>query len=490
MIIGMWIGYKLKDNIKSPQNFFTTERVNTLQEVVEIISHKYTDSLNTDTLKIRAINNLLYQLDPYSTYIYANKLQSINDKLSGNFKGIGIEFQVIKDTLNILQVLEDGPAKNAGLQVGDKLLKIDDISTTGSNIIPEKIKELLQTEKKSTVELTVLHNTKILSISIKKGFVPIKTIDAAYKLDSTTGYIRINRFAETTYAEFMQALEKLNHNNIKKLVIDLRDNGGGLLDQAAEIADELLDDEKLIVYTQGAHLPRIDYNCKRNGLFEKGKLIVLVNKGTASAAEILAGSLQDWDRATIVGATTFGKGLVQEQFYLSDGAAIRLTVAKYYLPTGRNIQKNHKANKNNIINDDTIYKTLAGHAVYGGRGIIPDISVPTDSLWNTSTTMQLLEKNIITKYAYEYFLTNRNTIISYKTIKDFANQYTLLSTTWNNFINYAKQNGVDINNFSLALQKETLHRIKALLARFIWENEGFYEVYNTTDIVIQKAMMN
>jgi len=491
MIIGMWIGYKLKDNIKSPQRFFDMQQANTLQEVVALLSKKYVDSLPIDSVQTRAINNVLHQLDPYSSYIPANNLQESNAAMAGSFEGIGIEFQIIRDTVNVLHVLAAGPAALAGVQIGDKLIQVNNKLITGYNVTPEKIKQQFYGDKGSMLHISLLRNTQPLTLDVKRDAIPAYTIDAAYKLDSLTGYIRINRFAESTYVEFMQALEKLLHNNIKQLVLDLRGNGGGLLSQAVDIADEFLADEKLVVYAQGATTPRKDYTCKRNGFFEKGKLVVLVNEATASAAEILAGALQDWDRATIIGNATFGKGLVQEQFTLSNGAALLLTVARYYLPTGRNIQKYYVTGYNTKPNDTAhrpIYKTPAGHVLYGAGGIIPSISIAADTMWNSAVAKQLIEKNIITKYAYEYFMANRASIIAHKSAIDFANKYSLPAATWSNFVGYVVQNKIEVSAISTALQVEILHRIKALLARHVWGNEGFYEVYNMLDPALLKAI--
>ena len=252
IIIGMWIGYKLKDNIKSPQQFFDMQQANTLQEVVALLSKKYVDSLPIDSVQTRAINNVLHQLDPYSSYIPANNLQEANAAMAGSFEGIGIEFQIIRDTVNVLQVLAAGPAALAGVQIGDKLIQVNNKLITGYNVTPEKIKQQFYGDKGSMLHILLLRNIQPLTLDIKRDAIPAYTIDAAYKLDSLTGYIRINRFAESTYVEFMQALEKLLHNNIKQLVLDLRGNGGGLLSQAVDIADEFLADEKLVVYAQGA----------------------------------------------------------------------------------------------------------------------------------------------------------------------------------------------------------------------------------------------
>ncbi len=486
MIIGMYIGYKLKDNIKSPQHFLDMQPVNTLQEVVELISRKYADSINIDTLKTKAIHNILQQLDPYSAYIPANTVEELNNQLSGSFEGLGIEFQIIRDTANIVYVIHESPAAEAGLKVGDQLLAINNTPLTTFNTTPEKIKQQLQSATEPTIKLDIWRNAQRLQINITKGRVPVYTVDAAYKLDSITGYIRVNRFAENTYIEFMQALEKLLKQNSKQIVLDLRDNGGGLLTSAVDIVDELLNEDKRIVYIQGKNVPRVEYDCKRPGLFEKGKLVVLVNEGTASAAEVVAGALQDWDRATIIGRPTFGKGLVQEQYMLSDGEGLRLTTARYYLPTGRNIQKSYSNGKDTLNKQS--FKTPAGHIVYGNNGIMPDVIIPADSIWNTPSTKALIEKNSINKFAYEHFIANRKTIETYKTLIDFAKQYTLPTIIWNDFLTYAKQNGVEINTSSSTLQIEILRRIKALLARFIWSNEGFYEVYNASDGIITKAV--
>lgn len=487
MIIGMWVGYKLKDNIKSPQHFFDMQQANTLQEVVALVSKKYVNSLLVDSVQTEAINNVLRQLDPYSTYIPASKVQEANAAMVGSFEGMGIAFQLIRDTVNVLQVIKNSPAADAGLQIGDKLLTINNTAITGFSITPEKIKQQFYGDKGSVLHIVLLRNAKLFTLNVKRGTVYTHTIDAAYKLDSLTGYIRINRFAEYTYSEFIQALEELLHNNTKQLVLDLRDNGGGLLSQAVDIADEFLADEKLIVYVQGAAIPRKDYTCKRNGFFEKGKLVVLVNEATASAAEILAGALQDWDRATIIGNTTLGKGLVQEQFALSNGAALLLTVARYYLPTGRNIQKYYSA----MLSDTGYkfaYKTPAGQTLYGAGGITPNISIAADTIWNGAVAKQIINKSIIIKYAYAYFMANRASIAAYKSAIDFAYQYSLPGATWSNFLTYAALHKIDIKAISAVAQTAILHRIKALLARHMWGNEGFYEVYNMSDPALFKAM--
>src|SRR4030095_10619993 len=338
MIVGMVIGFNLRENTMT-NNFFKLPRRTPLQEVLDLVRLKYVDAINTDTLADDAIEEMLTHLDPHSIYIPASKLQEVNEDLQGNFEGIGVEFQIIDDTVHVTSVLPEGPSDVAGLQAGDQFLKVGDSLVAGNKINPDRIKKLLRGPGTSQVKLAMLRNHEQKVFTVRRGTIPLPSLDAAYMLDQGVGYIKLNKFAETTYEEFMQSLENLKKNKLKQLILDLRGNGGGILQEAVQIADEFLDDQKLIVYTQGNKIPKETYNAKPEGLFENGKLIVLVDELSASASEVLAGSLQDWDRATIVGRRSFGKGLVQEQYQLSDASALRLTVARYYTPLGRSIQK-------------------------------------------------------------------------------------------------------------------------------------------------------
>ncbi len=339
MVAGMAIGYKLRENTSMP-GFFKMADKSPMQEVLDLINMKYVDSVRIDTLGDKLIQNMLNKLDPHSIYITADQLNDVNDDLRGNFSGIGVEFQIFYDTVNVLNVIKDGPSDKAGLQVGDKIIRVNDTTLiAGKKLQPDNIRKLLRGERGSNVKVTVLRDKKLIPVVITRGAIPLPSVDVAYMLDSTTGFIHLSKFSETTYGEFMQSLEKLQAQGLKKLILDLRGNGGGFLNQAVNIADEFLDGSKMIVYTQGANVPKYEYHSKKEGFFEQGKLALLVDEGSASASEVLAGALQDWERATIIGRRTFGKGLVQEQFGLSDGSALRLTVARYYTPLGRNIQK-------------------------------------------------------------------------------------------------------------------------------------------------------
>ena len=432
----------------------------------------------------------------------------MNEDLQGNFQGIGVEFQMIKDTVNVMNVIPDGPSFKAGVEIGDKIIKVNDnFNLTGKNISTDDVRKQLRGPANSTVSITVLRNNQPKQIKIIRGNIPLYSLDAAYMINTNTGYIKLNKFSETTYREFMSAMEKLKQQHMQQLVLDLRDNGGGIMQEAVEIADEFLDEDKLIVYTQGVHSPRADYRCSKDGVFEKGKLVVLVDETSASASEILAGALQDWDRATIIGRRTFGKGLVQQQFTLSDGSELRLTIARYYTPLGRNIQKPYDKGKEEyeeelinrfhdgeLVVGDTAkpkgqaFKTPNGHLVYGGGGITPDIFVPYDTTKQPRAVMQLYGRSTITEFVYNYYVEHRTQFQQYKSPEDLYKQFHFSDNDWQQFANYAKQDSVDISKLPATAKTFVSSQMENLLARQIWRTEGYFELSNENDPVIKKAL--
>ncbi|MDQ6890313.1 MAG: S41 family peptidase, partial [Bacteroidota bacterium] len=436
MIAGMFIGYRLKSNMPNSGIFFI-DRQRPVQEVIDLVNNKYVDKENEDSLGDAAIEAILAKLDPHSVFLPPRELKEINEDLEGQFYGIGIEFNIFSDTINVVNVLPNGPSDKAGLMVGDKFLKVGDSVITGKNISYEKIKKLLRGGGGSVAEITILRNGVTKKINITRGLIPLYSLDAAYMITDTVGYIRLNKFSETTYKEFMQATDNLQKQGMKSMILDLRDNGGGILTEATHIADEFLSGDKLVTYTEGYHSPKKEYRCSKEGVFETGKLVVLANEGTASASEILIGALQDWDRATILGRRTFGKGLVQEQYELSDGSGLRLTVARYYTPLGRSIQKSYKSGNEEYNKDlmnrfhngemsyadsikhtnETAYKTGSGKTVYGGGGITPDIFVPYDTMaFDKEITLAFI-KGTFNNFIYRNYLDHETQFRSYTSPK-------------------------------------------------------------------------
>jgi carboxyl-terminal processing protease len=508
LIAGMWIGSGLRQNIPVSRGIFQTGKRSALQEVVDLVNMKYVDKINTDTLTDEAIQAMLSHLDPHSLFIPASHLTQVNEELQGNFEGIGVEFFIIDDTVNITNVLSDGPSDKAGLQVGDKFLQVNDSTVAGKGITSDRIRKLLRGEGGSKVIVKLLRNSQQINATITRGTIPLYSVDASYMMDATTGYIHVNKFSGTTYEEFMQAMEKLQKQGMKQLIFDLRDNGGGIMGEAVDIVDEFLSGDKLIVYTQGDKQDKMEYFCKRPGLFEEGKLVLLVDENSASASEVVAGALQDWDRATIVGRRTFGKGLVQEQYELSNGAALRLTVARYYTPIGRNIQKPYdhgrdaynteladRFTKGELVNGDTVthhagpaFKTKKGRTVYGGGGITPDVFVPFDTATFTSNVYALFDNQLFSKFIYTYYRRNVSLFKKFKTPADFASNYSQTGEAWNSLLQYAAKDSVQLGQVTERDKAAIEERIKTWLARQIWRMEGYYEVVNITDPVVRKGV--
>jgi carboxyl-terminal processing protease len=479
-----------------------------MQEVLDLIKLRYVDNVAVDSIGNGAINGLLHQLDPHSVFIPASDLSYVNDDLRGNFSGIGVEFQIFADTVNVLNVLPGGPSEKAGLLLGDKFIKVNDsITIAGKHLKPDNIRKLLRGESGSSLKLTVLRDGKLLPVTVNRGTIPVPSVDAAYMITPTTGFIHLNRFSETTYREFMVNLEKLQAQHMQKLVLDLRGNGGGLLSQAVNIADEFLDEDKLIVYTQGSHVPKYEYRCKREGLFEKGDLVLLVDEGSASASEVLAGALQDWDRATIVGRRTFGKGLVQEQFELTDGSALRLTVARYYSPLGRNIQKPYtegydkyeeevtdRFHNGEVIKADTTkktgraFKTKKGRIVYGGGGITPDIFVSFDTTSMNREAMKLYMKGTLSNFIYTYFMQHKQAFQKYKRSTDLAAGYKAGEEEWTALKSFAVRDSINLDKVNTKDKADIINKIPSLIARQMWRYEGYYQVLNQTDSFVLKGL--
>jgi carboxyl-terminal processing protease len=510
MIIGMWIGFSLSASMGNTGGglFSRPAPLTSLQDILDLVRNRYVDSVNLPSITDSAIGGVLDQLDPHSAYIPSNEVAEVNEDLDGNFQGIGIEFSLMNDTLDVVSVVPGGPSEKAGLRVGDELLKVGDSAISGRNISNDQVRKFLKGPEGSQVQITFLRDGQKKTVVITRGLVPLNSLDAEYMLSPGTGYIKLNKFSATTYQEFMEALDTLKHKGMQRLVLDLRDNGGGYMEQAVQIADEFLDDNKLIVYTQGVHSPKREYKAERPGEFEKGKLVVLINEGTASASEILTGSLQDWDRATIIGRRSFGKGLVQEQYSLPDGAALRLTIARYYTPLGRCIQKSY-AKGIKVYEDDILnriqngdlenadsnkvalgkpYYTPAGKKVYGGGGIMPDIFVPLDTTEYSPVLGRLYRHNTLSDFAYTYYIHHRAEMDAYGSAQNFAEKFHADDALWKELTHFTVKDSIQWQYLPVKDKDMLLLRVKSYLAHQIWHMEGFYIVYNQDDPMIKKAL--
>jgi len=507
LIVGMVLGYQLNGNSGSKDGIFRNDRGGSLQEALDLIRLKYVDSVNLDSLEGRALEQMMSELDPHSVYLPPVDLKAANEDLAGNFEGIGVEFNLFDDTVTVVFVIPEGPSEKAGLKVGDKIVGVDEHPIIGKQMTTEEIKKYIRGQRGSKAVLKIVRDGKKMDIPVTRGTIPVPSVDASYMIDKTTGYIKLNKFTDNSYEEFMDAMEQLKKQGLQTLVFDIRGNGGGFMNEAVDIADEFLDGEKLVVYTEGVNSRKREYRCKRPGIFETGKVYLLVDELSASASEVLAGALQDWCRATIIGRRTFGKGLVQEQYSLSDGAAIRLTVARYYTPLGRSIQRSYakgkkiymdevyeRYNSGEMFSLDSIhvhntgkrYVTACHDTLYGGDGITPDIFVSADTNSYKSSINALLGSNKLSNYIYSYYRNHRQQIDHYSSATDYAGNFNAeelwkgYSTLTSDSISSAHWSDSDKNFVKL--------RLKALLARFRWRNTGFYQVINQEDPALKKIL--
>lgn len=508
MIVGMLIGFQLKEKTMSSQ-FFNSASRSSLQELTDLIKNRYVDKVAEDSINGLVANEILKHLDPHSVFIPPSDLSAANEDIMGNFQGIGIEFRQMNDTVNVMNIMSGGPAEKVGLMTGDQLIYVNDsVSISGKKLDGNAIRKIFRGPADSKVKVKFLRAGKMQEVMITRGNIPVSSVDAAYMIAPKVGFVRLNKFAERTYEEFMSELEKLQAQKMESLILDLRGNTGGLMKEAVDMADEFLSDNKLIVYTEGENTPRTEFTAKRPGLFEKGKLVILIDESSASASEILAGALQDWDRATIMGRRSFGKGLVQQQFQLSDGSAVRLTVARYFTPLGRNIQKSYAegidkyndelmgryhstdsiAKKDSIARTAKKFKTPSGKIVFGGGGITPDTTVLFDSTLYTRSVLQVLMTSTLNDFAYYDYVSNRSQYAIYKSPTEFSKNFTVSDEQWKRFINFAAKEQLTFNTIDQRSKDFILNRIKALIARQIWRSNGYFAVANNADVLVLKAV--
>jgi len=509
---GIFIGAKLN----SSQNFKTAFSTNAdqsgkIEAILRLVQQKYVDTINQKELTEKAITALLQNLDPHSAYIPAEEMKASNEPLQGNFQGIGIEFNLIKDTIMVVSPISGGPSEALGILPGDRIVKVEGKSVAGIKITNKDVIDKLRGEGGTKVNISIKRTgfNKLIDYTITRGKIPIYSVDVAYMLNNTTGYIKVSRFAATTYTEYMNGFNKLQALGMTKLILDLRGNPGGFLNSAVDFLDEFLEAGKQIVYTEGQAHPKQIFTATSKGSFEKEDLILLIDEGSASASEIISGAIQDNDRGRIVGRRSFGKGLVQEQFEFNDGSAIRLTIARYFTPTGRSIQKpytkgteayyqeeNERFENGELENADSIkfidslkYKTLGGRTVYGGGGIMPDIFVPLDTIGRSLYLGEINVKGLINQFAFSYADKERQQLKAYKTFEHFNKTFFVTEPILNEFISFAEKNGIKRNDAQIVTSKKIIQiQLKALIARNIWQNDGFFPVIHSIDNTLQKAI--
>ncbi|MDR1724801.1 MAG: S41 family peptidase [Bacteroidales bacterium] len=493
--------------IKYPTNNSATK----LQNILQLINERYVDKVNLDTLTDEAITSILSQLDPHSVYLTVAQVRKESENLNGNFEGIGIQFRIVEDTIVVIQPLKGGPSYKVGIMAGDRIVKINDSLWANKNIDNDNVLKLLKGKKGTKVKLSIKRNglSKLLDFYVLRDVITTNSVDYFGMLNENTGYIKLNEFSASSANEVSKALYILRYDHgMTQLIFDLRGNGGGYLQEAVAIADEFLPKGDLIVFTKGRNGTKENKSfATSGGLFEKGKMIVLIDEVSASASEILAGALQDNDRATIAGRRTFGKGLVQEQILLTDSSAIRLTVSRYYTPSGRCIQRPYVSNDpeqyyadfitryaNMEKNADTIshvdsllYKTKNGRTVYGGGGIEPDIDFPYHNYKRSESYSELLRFGLIYKFCFEYADKNRKDFTKYSNGKQFISQFNINSNLYNQFLMYAKN-----NNCTPRLSEKEIISVKTLIKSYIgqiiFDDETFYSIFLTMDEDVQKAL--
>ena len=460
-----------------------------------------------------SIEKMLQSLDPHSSYITATDLNAANEPLEGNFEGIGVEFHIQDDTIMVVSAISGGPSEAVGIRSGDRIVKVNDTLVAGVGITNNEVMQKLRGPGGTKVRVKIYRRgaQRLMDFTITRGKIPIYSLDASFMAAPQTGYVRISRFAATTYDEFMEACQKLSAQGMQKLIIDVRGNPGGYLDAATKIADEFISEGKSIVYTEGKSRPRADYDATPGGKYESLPVVIMVDEGSASASEILAGALQDWDRATIVGRRSFGKGLVQEQTVLPDGSAIRLTIARYYTPTGRSIQKPYKDgfdSYNNELNErfahselltiDSIkfpdslkFTTPKGKVVYGGGGIMPDVFVPIDTTDASNAFLnQVLAGGELTDFAYDFVDQNRGLLARYKDVNLFKSGFQVSDETYQSFVKrVASKSAVQVEPKEVAVAAPYLRNLlMANIARQLFRGEGFYPIWLQKDPVYLKAV--
>jgi len=513
LVLGVWLGYFLSKQIDRGSTYSqsrhgsTNDKINSLLEYIE---YQYVDTINKKDLVEKTVTSMLQSLDPHSAYIPAIDFESVNEPLEGNFDGIGVEFNIIKDTIRVISPIEGGPSEKIGIRAGDRLIKVEGKNVAGVKITNKEVFEKLRGKSGTVVAVTILRSgiQKPLQFKITRDAIPLYSLDASYMVKLDIGYIKISKFSATTYQEYLKAFNALSKQGMKKLILDLRGNPGGYLNAAVDISDEFLANGLQIVYTQGKANPKKVYKATEHGSFENNPLVVLIDEGSASASEIVAGAVQDNDRGTVIGRRSFGKGLVQDQMQLPDGSAIRLTIARYYTPTGRCIQKPYSDDKDQyyseeydrytngeLLNEDSIkldktkqYKTPEGKIVYGGGGVMPDVFVPIDTARSNAFLNKIFYSGSINTFAFEYADKNRVKLKAYGYAKNYIDRFEISQAILEEFYTYCADKDLTLNLKMKSMTSEALKPyLKAFIGRDVFDKDAYYPILNQKDKCILKA---
>ena len=514
LITGIYMGVKIiKTGRQGTKNrIFTLKQYHDkLSDVVQFIEQDYVDSVSSDELKEIAIKAMLKTLDPHSHYFSAEEIKAENERLAGNFEGIGIEFRVIDDTIVVMHVISGGPSEKIGLRSGDRIVGIEDELVAGVNISNTDVVKKLKGTRRTKVKVSVFRSKvkKTIDFIIIRSIIPLYSVDVSYMVDDKIGYIKLSKFSATTPDEFDEAIVILKSKGMEKLIVDLRGNAGGYLNSAIDLADEFLKNGELIVYTEGINRPRQYAYATKKGRFEKEDVVFLIDEGSASASEIVAGAIQDNDRGMIIGRRSFGKGLVQEQLDLFDGSAIRLTVARYYTPTGRCIQKSydngaedyHEEYYRRFVNgevehpdsikfaDSLKYITSGGRVVYGGGGVMPDVYVPLRSGNEYVYYNKLINNGLVYLFAFQYTDRQRSELEKkYAVVDDYIEGFAIDEHLFWDFIRFAEDDGIERDKLGIKTSEEKIKiLLKAFIGRNIHNDKAFYPIYNKSDSIFLKA---
>ncbi len=510
LIAGMFIGTNLGDKNLLQVKPSVEQNANKLVSLIDFIEDNYVDSINKQQLIEDAIASVLKNLDPHSYYMGSEEVALEKERMKGEFSGVGIEFLILRDSLMVVKTIDGGPSQKAGLQSGDRIIMVDGQPISGKELDGDKAQKLLKGKQGSQVRVAIVRpgETGVKEFNIERGSIPIESVNASFMVNDTVGYIRIDRFAERTYDEFLEATEKLEEAGCSSLILDLRGNGGGLLNQAAEIVEEFLSEGKTIVSTRGIHTGEDEIRSSKKGKYRDLKVVVMIDQNSASASEIVAGALQDWDRAVTVGRRSFGKGLVQHEMELADNSALRLTVARYYTPTGRCIQKPYgdsivyendfqkRLEKGELTSADSVrfpdsllFRTPSGRLVYGGGGIMPDVFVPLDSIYFSGLLSEIAYSGIIRNYCFTYLDGHRKDMRKYKSADDFIAKFTVTDAMLAGLIEMAAKDEIKINKQVVKkISTQLKSRMKGQFARSLFDDTAMIRVSLDTDPDFKRAL--